>query len=240
MFLYQLLSFIKKVLQLNKDIWYNVNMKNVGQVIKEIREKKGIKRIWVAQQSGMDVTYLYRLENGYIKNPSSETIQKVAKALQVSLDEIMRLAKEEEPKQEVTTINNKYIAVPIYGRIPAGTPREIWSDYMEDVIYIPDAPNGTFGLIVSGDSMVGEGIEEGDIALVNPNRQVFDKDIVVAVIDGSEFTLKSFILSNEHIILAPANNEYKPIVFTKEDFVERVNIIGVLIGVVKKFKRWKA
>lgn len=208
-------------------------MQNVGERIKKIRESKGIKQVWVARQTGLNRTYLYQLERGIIKNPSMETLNKIAKALEISLSELIK----EEPSISQPPLQTLPLRqIPVYGGIPAGYPKEMWHDFIEGYISVPDAPEDAFGLRVSGDSMIGEGIDEGDIVIVVPNRQIYNGDIVVAIIDGSEFTLKKYFTDSEHVILAPANSHYKPIVFSYESFGERVRIIGVVIGLYKRIR----
>lgn len=214
-------------------------MKNIGEVIREIRESRGITRAWLAKKAGVDYSYLYKLEAGRAKGASTSYLERIAQALGVPLSSLLKEERKEPLRSDnFKILNNKYRAVPIYGRIPAGTPREVWDDYMEQVIYLPDVPEGVFGLIVSGDSSIDEGIDDGDIVLINPYRQALDGDIVAVCINGDEFTLKKFISSNNYIILAPANQRYKPLIFTLQQFTNRVNIIGVMIGYIKKTRRW--
>lgn len=208
-------------------------MQNIGQRIKKIRESKGIKQVWIARQTGLNRTYLYQLESDIIKNPSMEALTKIAKALGVSLNELIG---EESSISQFPLQTLPLRQIPVYGRIPAGYPKEMWHNYIEEYISVPDVPEDASGLRVSGDSMIGEGIDEGDIVIVVPNRQIYNGDIVVAIIDGSEFTLKKYFTDSEHVILAPANSHYKPIVFSYESFGERVRIIGVVIGLYKRIR----
>ena len=98
-------------------------------------------------------------------------------------------------------------------------------------------PDNAFALKVSGDSMIGAGIEDGDIVIIVPGGDVFNGDIVIALIDGSEFTLKRLIKQDNMVILQPANDNYKPILFTEEQARERLQILGVMIGIYRKIKR---
>jgi repressor LexA len=185
------------------------------------------------------------------------TIEKLAKALDVSVAEIIGVdsdikykAQEVDRKLQllekiiketsnVTPISKPLTTIPVYGKVPAGMPREAWHDYIWEYISVPDVSDKAFGLVVSGDSMVGEDITEGDIVVIEPNMESHNGDIVVAVIDGSEFTLKKFYKDKDHIILAPANEHYQPIIFSLESFDNRVMILGVMVGVYKRYKKRK-
>jgi len=230
---------------------------NIGDNVKRLKLQKNMSARELAERVGCSVNHIYRIEGNKYKDVPMATIEKLAKALGVSLAEIIgadidikyktqevdrklqlleRIIKETSTSN-VTPLNKPLTQIPVYGRVPAGYPREMWHDYIEEYIAIPDAPEGSFGLKVSGDSMIGEGIEEGDTVVIDPNQLAYNGDIVVAVIDGSEFTLKKFYQNAEHVILSPANSHYQPVVLPIESFGERVNIIGVMIGVYKRFKK---
>jgi len=227
---------------------------DIGQKIRKIRKSKNITQTELAHMIGISPQQMYRIETGR-SNTSFKTLSLIAKALGISEEELLKsegidnkLLEVEEQKKvlkslidkitsNVTPLSKPLVQIPVYGRVPAGYPREMWHDYIEEYIAIPDAPEGSFGLKVSGDSMIGEGIEEGDTVVIDPNQLAYNGDIVVAVIDGSEFTLKKFYQNAEHVILSPANSHYQPVVLPIESFGERVNIIGVMIGVYKRFKK---
>lgn len=230
---------------------------NIGAKIRKIRESKNITQRELAYKAGITPQQLHRIETGR-SNTSFKTLSLIAKALGISEEELLspedidsKLSEIEEQKRTLKTLIDKIVSgvsdvepinkplntIPVYGRVPAGYPRETWHDYIEEYISIPDAPSGAFGLKVSGDSMVGENIEEGDIVIVAPQREFYNGDVVVAVIDGSEFTLKKLYRNDEHVILAPANSHYQPIVFSYESFNERVQVLGVIVGIYKKIKR---
>jgi repressor LexA len=205
---------------------------NIGDKIRQIRENKGIKRSWLAQNADISVSHLYKIESGLAK-PSKKTLRRIAEVLGVPIDYLLK----DQPvliSRELSLIEKPLKKIPIYGRIPAGGPKEVWDDYIEGYISLPDVPDDGFALKVSGDSMTGEGIEEGDVVVILPNRQIINGSIVVTVINGTEFTLKKYIYDKQHIILQPANEKYNPIVFTYEQASEMVRVIGVVIGVYKR------
>lgn len=125
--------------------------------------------------------------------------------------------------------------IPILGRIQAGRPI-ISDEFIDDHIVIDKRiAKGAkvFGLRVKGDSMVGAGIYEGDIAVVKQKDVPEDREIVVAMIDG-EVTLKRFLENKGRPILRAENPNYPDIDLTKYEG-DRVRIVGSVISVIRRF-----
>lgn len=127
------------------------------------------------------------------------------------------------------------VSVPIVGRVRAGQPtlaiEEIEGYCSVDKSWVPD--KGCFFLRVVGDSMIGDHILEGDLALIRPQNVADNKDIVVAVIED-EATLKRFFFDEkiERVLLQPANDAYPTIVIQPED----VTIIGKLLKTIRNYQ----
>ena len=124
--------------------------------------------------------------------------------------------------------------IPFLGRIAAGNPIEAIANSFE-YISVPDylLKNNEehFTLEVIGDSMKDEGIFNGDIVVIKKQETAISGDIVVALIDENEVTLKKFRSYKNSIALEPANKNYKTRIFG----IERVNIQGILVGLIRKF-----
>jgi len=91
-------------------------------------------------------------------------------------------------------------------------------------------PAATFYARVSGVSMIDDGIDDGDLLVIDKSFEPYDNCLAVCYIDG-EFTLKRFKRQKDHALLIPANKDYKPIIVTEENnFV----IWGVVRYVIKK------
>lgn len=124
--------------------------------------------------------------------------------------------------------------IPFLGRIAAGNPIEAIANSFE-YISVPDylLKNNEehFTLEVIGDSMKDEGIFNSDIVVIKKQETAISGDIVVALIDENEVTLKKFRSYKNSIALEPANKNYKTRIFG----VERVNIQGILVGLIRKF-----
>lgn len=206
---------------------------NIGEKIRWLRDSKGIKRSWLAKNTELTINYIYKIEKGLV-NPSKKALKRIASALGVPLEYLLQEENIQVPK-DGTLVEKPLRAIPIYGRIAAGSPRVKFDDIpIEGYLYLPDVPKDVFALKVSGDSMIGAGIEHGDIVIVYPPYyEPLNGKIVVARIDGSEFTLKRYYKEKDRIVLNPANGNYKPIVFSLEEAEYRLEIVGIAKKVVK-------
>ncbi|MEO7240752.1 MAG: transcriptional repressor LexA [Sphingomicrobium sp.] len=127
---------------------------------------------------------------------------------------------------------NDTIEIPLHGRIAAGTPIEALQG--TEGFAVPAAllgPGEHYALEVSGDSMVEEGILDGDFALIRKVDAARDGEIVVALIDGEEATLKTYRREGQMIRLDPANRAYEPQRYDEG----RVSIQGRLAGLIRRY-----
>jgi repressor LexA len=125
------------------------------------------------------------------------------------------------------------VAVPVMGRIAAGTPIEAIQSKTQ-VINVPPEMLSTgehFALEVRGDSMIEAGILDGDIALLRRTEGADTGDIVVALIDEEEATLKRFRRRGASIALEPANTSYEVRILPPN----RVRIQGKLVGLFRRY-----
>ena len=125
------------------------------------------------------------------------------------------------------------VAVPVMGRIAAGTPIEALQTRSHTISVPPDmlGSGEHYALEVRGDSMVDAGILDGDMALIQRNETADTGDIVVALIDDEEATLKRFRRRGASIALEPANTSYEVRILPPN----RVKIQGKLIGLYRKY-----
>jgi repressor LexA len=125
------------------------------------------------------------------------------------------------------------VAVPVMGRIAAGTPIEAIQTRSHTISVPPDmlGSGEHYALEVRGDSMVEAGILDGDMALIQRNDVADTGDIVVALIDEEEATLKRFRRRGASIALEPANASYEVRILPPN----RVQIQGKLIGIYRKY-----
>ena len=124
---------------------------------------------------------------------------------------------------------NDIVELPLHGRIAAGTPIEALQG--SEGFAVPAAllgPGEHYALEVSGDSMVEEGILDGDYALIRKTDTARDGEIVVALIDNVEATLKTFRREGQMIRLDPANRQYDPQRYRPEQVVVQGRLSGLL------------
>ena len=182
----------------------------------ELKSKSGVHRLISALE-----------ERGFIRRLPNR-----ARALEVT-----RLP--ETQAGNVTTLRpaapapaNDTLDIPLHGRIAAGTPIEALQG--SESFSVPAAllgPGEHYALEVSGDSMVDEGILDGDFALIRKVDNARDGEIVVALIDEEEATLKTYRREGRMIRLDPANSRYEPQRYDED----RVRIQGRLAGLIRRY-----
>jgi len=122
--------------------------------------------------------------------------------------------------------------IPLLGRIAAGTPI-LAAEQVEEVMTLPtelvgDGP--VFLLEVKGDSMIDAGIHEGDLVAIHSQADARDGEIVAALIDGEEATIKRLRREAGKVILVSENPAYEPMVFS-----EGVELIGKVVSVLRRY-----
>ncbi|HET9336535.1 MAG TPA: transcriptional repressor LexA [Sphingomicrobium sp.] len=156
-----------------------------------------------------------------------------ARALEVlRMPDVAAPAASAAPKPVVPAAANDTIEIPLHGRIAAGTPIEALQG--TEGFAVPAAllgPGEHYALEVSGDSMVEEGILDGDFALIRKVDTARDGEIVVALIDNEEATLKTYRREGQMIRLDPANRSYEAQRYDES----RVCIQGRLAGLIRRY-----
>jgi repressor LexA len=129
--------------------------------------------------------------------------------------------------------SRRSVSVPVMGRIAAGTPIEALQTRSHTISVPPDmlGSGEHYALEVRGDSMQDAGILDGDMALIQKNESADTGDIVVALIDEEEATLKRFRRRGASIALEPANTAYEVRILPPN----RVRIQGKLVGIYRRY-----
>ncbi|MBL26592.1 MAG: repressor LexA [Rhodospirillaceae bacterium] len=125
------------------------------------------------------------------------------------------------------------VTLPLYGRIAAGTPIEALRDH-SSFIDLPASMIGRgehYALEVAGDSMIDAGILDGDVAIIRQSDTAQNGDIVVALIDDQEATLKRLRRKGASIALEPANPKYEIRIFGPD----RVKVQGRLVTLIRRY-----
>ena len=172
-----------------------------------LKSKSGIHRILSALE-----------ERGYIRKLNNR-----ARAIEVF----------KFPNNKKGHSSNNSIPIPILGKIAAGHPIEAISDNT-NYIDIPQSLLGKgeyFLLEVEGDSMINAGIFDGDQVIIEKRNDAKNGEIVVALIDNNEATLKRIYKRGQQLALQPENPAYKTVIYGPD----RVQIQGILKQLIRKY-----
>jgi len=125
------------------------------------------------------------------------------------------------------------IRLPLAGYVAAGRPIEAIEQ--REMIAVPETLVGrggeTFVLQVRGDSMIDEGIRDGDFVIVEKRARVTDGDVVVALVEGQEATLKRLYRQGDKVRLQPANPTMSPLTLRAAS----VDVQGVVVGLLRRY-----
>lgn len=211
---YNLLMYINKI---NKE-------KGQCPSFDEMKETIGLR-----SKSGIHALISSLEERGFIKK-----LPHKARSL-----EVIRLPKfkpqsviEEEKKRE-ESVRNGSVQIPYYGKIAAGLPIEALADETENlcVPYEMVSKGKYYALKIEGDSMIEAGILNGDTAIIRQQDQAANGQIVVALINNSEATLKKLYKDGNTVNLVACNKDYK----TQQYHAQNVKIQGVLSGIIRRY-----
>ena len=128
--------------------------------------------------------------------------------------------------------SGRAVELPLLGYVAAGKPIEAVTG--NESISVPEDLVGkkdTYVLRVRGDSMIDEHIRDGDFVIVEDRKVADNGEMVIALLGGSDVTLKKFYRENGHVRLQPANPSMKPLVVRADEVV----VQGVVIGVMRKY-----
>jgi repressor LexA len=132
-----------------------------------------------------------------------------------------------------TEVAVRAVELPLLGRVAAGTPIEAVES--TETIYVPEDMLGrgeTYVLQVKGDSMIDEQIRDGDYVIVENRKIARDGEMVIALLEGENVTLKKLYREGDgRVRLQPANSRMKPILLREGD----LRVQGVVIGVLRKY-----
>ena len=129
-------------------------------------------------------------------------------------------------------VGGRAVELPLLGYVAAGAPIEAIAG--NETIAVPEDLVGkrdTYVLKVRGDSMIDEQIRDGDFVIVEDRKTADNGEMVIALVGGSDVTLKKLYREDGHVRLQPANPAMQPIVVA----AELVQIQGVVIGVMRKY-----
>lgn len=185
---------------------------------------------------GKKAATISRYASGEIKGVKRDTIVKLANFFGVSPAWLAGLSNEKYLSTKKDKLGNPVVSIPILGMVKAGydyLAQENWIGTIEIETSLVGNGKDYFALKVVGDSMSPVLIQD-DIVVIKKQNDFENGDIVVAIINGNEATIKKGKKTDSSITLQPLNPSYDPIVFTYD---EVKSIPVTIIGVVKQLKR---
>lgn len=188
----------------------------VGERIRNAREARGISLRKLAEKVGVHFSHLSKIENDK-DTVGKETLLRIAEQLGVDPDLMLGEA------------GHGSMPFRLLGNVAAGVPIEAVEDIESFDLSSTFDPHEHFLLRVRGNSMVDDGIHDGDLAIIRSTTEVRNGDTVVALVDGGDATLKRFSQKRSDVILTPANKRMKTMTFP----ASRIEIRGILVGVVR-------
>jgi len=192
----------------------------IGAVIRQLRQSRGLRLRQLAAQLDIHFSHLSKIENGR-DQPGRAVLIRVAQVLQVDLDVLLGEAgRQERPFR-------------VLGRIAAGVPMDAIENVETfDLTRVFD-PQDHFLLRVQGDSMILDGINDSDLAIIRHAQTARNGQTIAAVVDDEQATLKRYRQEGDMVILIPANERMQPMRYA----AGRVRVCGVLTGLVRTLVR---
>ena len=131
-----------------------------------------------------------------------------------------------------TRMGGRALDLPLLGYVAAGAPIE--AVVSNETVTVPEELVGTrdtYALRVRGNSMIDEQIRDGDLVVVEDRQTAHNGEMVIALLEGAEVTLKKFYRENGHVRLQPANDAVAPIIVR----ADKVQVQGVVVGVMRRY-----
>lgn len=218
----------------------------IGEIIKNYRSKNKLSQRAFAARTSLSPSYINTLEKIY--NPktgkpysvTTDVAMELSKAMFINIEDLLNML---DKTQEFIVNNNKLdnfgnpvVSIPVLGTVKAGydyLAQENWIGTVDVETSLVGNGKDYFALKVHGNSMSPALIED-DIVIIKKQNDFENGDIVVAIINGDEATIKKGKKSDSSILLQPLNPSYEPLIFTYD---EMKTIPVTIIGIVKQLKR---
>ena len=204
-----------------------------------------MEKLTVKQEKVLKALKKYLADKGYpptVRELCAMTNLNSSATIHVHLDHLQEKGYIKKTKDKNRTIellvpneydikNDTVVSIPLLGKVTAGNPIEAIErpdEYFDIPAYMINPKKEVFSLNVSGDSMINAGIYDGDIVLVERSNVAHNGEIVVAMNDDNEVTVKTFYKEKDHIRLQPENDALEPII------LNNCTVLGKVVGLYRK------
>lgn len=218
----------------------------IGEIIKEYRTRNKLSQRAFAARTSLSPSYINTLEKIY--NPktgkpysvTTDVAMELSKAMFINIEDLLNMLDKNQEfivnNAKVDSFGNPVVSIPILGIVKAGydyLAQENWIGTIDVETSLVGDGKDFIALKVHGDSMSPTLIED-DIVIIKKQDDFENGDIVVAIINGDEATIKKGKKSDAGILLQPLNTDYEPLIFTYD---EMKTIPVTIVGIVKQLKR---
>lgn len=187
-----------------------------GQLIRQARMERGLSLRALAAEVGLHFSHLSKIENGQ-DDASKDSLLKLSESLGLDADLLLGEA------------GHRSVPFRLAGNIAAGNPLEAIEGVETFDLGQAYDPHQHYLLRVRGTSMIDAGINDGDLAIIRATSTAKNGDIVVAIVEGQDATLKTLRKAGSRIQLIPANESLNPMEYP----ASQVEIRGVCVGLVR-------
>lgn len=204
-----------------------------GGRIRSARTDKGMTQTELANRLRISKQLMYKYENDIIKNIPMDTLKEIARILEVNPSYLADF----DDMSVSSSIPKGFISIPsttkipLVGTIACGVPI-LAEENIEGYVELPDNIRADFALRCKGDSMIGAGIQSGDIVYIREQLVVENGQIAAVMVDD-EATLKRFYRYDDTVQLVAENPSVRPLVFVQEE-INNLRIAGLAVGYTHK------
>ena len=197
----------------------------LGELVHAYREEHGMTMQEFADRSHLSKAYISMLERN--RNPKSG--RPPVPALDADQSVSLSYLQSRRPLSDNLIPLEPMDQVPLLGQIACGTPI-LAEQNVEDYVDLPQHIRADFALTCRGDSMIGAGIQDGDMVYIRQQPEVENGEIAAVMVDDEEATLKRFYFDGFTVQLVAENPKFPPMVFTGEEISRRVHVVGRAIA----------
>lgn len=200
---------------------------SIGGNIKFLREKAGLSQVDFAKMFGVTDKAVSTWENE-TRIPRMGVIEKIAAAFGVTKSQILDEEMDSSLPSNIILLP-KMNKVPLVGQIACGTPI-LAEENITDYVDLPAHIRADYALTCKGDSMIGAGIQDGDVVYIRQQPKVENGQIAAVIVnDDNEATLKRFYRIGDTVTLNPENPKVAPLIFVADD-INNIRVIGLAVA----------